>query len=266
MNAQDLWGFRQSDRMRRVSAGVCGIASPKAASRRAGSPTLPWGLLLDQLPFRQETGVYGCGVRPWDSSGRIEPRKGQLELVRAFARVIKVHPSARLTLAGPVASEAYAARVRAAIAALGLRRSVTLTGAVRNVSALLRQWDLFVSMSGDEGQGMAVLEAMAVGVPVAARAASRASRTSSSTAAPRFSIEGASTASAAETILDALSSPDRRRTVACATPAVSSSDATPGRAPSPDSIGFTGNRSRRNLSLLRDGRGKVATAGRGGTV
>jgi len=48
-------------------------------------------------------------------------------------------------------------------------RSARLLGAVPDVPARLRDWDLFVSLSRDEGQGLAVLEAMAVGVPVLAR-------------------------------------------------------------------------------------------------
>jgi glycosyltransferase involved in cell wall biosynthesis len=39
---------------------------------------------------------------------------------------------------------------------------------VRNPWPIVRGWDLFVSLSSDEGQGLAILEAMALGVPVAA--------------------------------------------------------------------------------------------------
>lgn len=49
--------------------------------------------------------------------GRIEPRKGVLVLVRAFARIAAERPFASLTLAGAVGDEAYAKTVREAIAA-----------------------------------------------------------------------------------------------------------------------------------------------------
>ena len=51
----------------------------------------------------------------------------------------------------------------------GVDRAVRLTGQVRNVVSYLSRWSAFVSLSQDEGQGLAVLEAMAVGVPVVAR-------------------------------------------------------------------------------------------------
>ena len=101
--------------------------------------------------------------------GRLEPRKGQLDLVEAFARIRRRHPDARLELVGPVADEDYATRIQAAIATHGLAEAVTLTGLVRDVVSHVRQWDLFVSASADEGQGLAVLEAMAIGVPVVVR-------------------------------------------------------------------------------------------------
>jgi glycosyltransferase involved in cell wall biosynthesis len=47
----------------------------------------------------------------------VEPRKGVLPLVRAFARMAAERPFASLTLAGPVGDAAYAAAVREAIAA-----------------------------------------------------------------------------------------------------------------------------------------------------
>ena len=46
---------------------------------------------------------------------------------------------------------------------------VWLGGQVRTCIEHERNWDLFVSLSSDEGQGMAILEAMAMGVPVLAR-------------------------------------------------------------------------------------------------
>ena len=49
-----------------------------------------------------------------------------------------------------------------------MSNSVWLGGQVRNVYRQERNWELFVSLSSDEGQGMAILEAMALGVPVLA--------------------------------------------------------------------------------------------------
>jgi glycosyltransferase involved in cell wall biosynthesis len=49
--------------------------------------------------------------------GRVEPRKGVLPLVRAFARMAGDRPFASLTLAGPIGDEAYAGAVTEAIAA-----------------------------------------------------------------------------------------------------------------------------------------------------
>ncbi len=211
MNVQDAWGFGQTDRV------VCSARAYRTLLVRAGVSErkfvyLPWGLPLDGLPYR------GAGRRPAHPPtlgfvGRIEPRKGQLELVRAFARIRTVRPDARLVLVGPTADAAYGLRVRDAIGRLGLRRAVTMTGAVRDVVKYLNEWDLFVSLSSDEGQGLAVLEAMAVGVPVVARPVAGIDdflidgRTG-------FAIRGASPLATASAIEAALSSPARAHATA----------------------------------------------------
>jgi glycosyltransferase involved in cell wall biosynthesis len=100
--------------------------------------------------------------------GRIEPRKNQLAIVEAFARVRQTWPDLALELVGPVADHAYADRVRQAIADAGLEDAIRLTGPVPDIAPFVRRWCAFVSASLDEGQGLAVLEAMALGVPVVA--------------------------------------------------------------------------------------------------
>lgn len=167
MNAQDLWGFGECDRV------VCSADTYWDRLVAGGVPArklsyLPWGLPLDQLPYRGDRPV-SMPAPAIGFVGRIEPRKGQLALVKAFAEVRKRHQDATLELVGPIADAEYAAKVQTAIAQAGLSRVVAMTGSVPDVSARIREWDLFVSMSSDEGQGLAVLEAMALGVPVLAR-------------------------------------------------------------------------------------------------
>lgn len=167
MNTQDLWAFRQADVV---------VSSARAYSRLlrdGGVPArrlvyLPWGLDLTALPARSAA-ERPDGPPVIGFVGRIEPRKNQRALVAAFARLRRAMPAARLELVGPVADEAYARALDADIARLGLSGSVALAGRVRDVTRYVRRWSLFVSLSADEGQGLAVLEAMALGVPVAAR-------------------------------------------------------------------------------------------------
>lgn len=167
MNAQDGWAFRQADRV------VCSAHAYWTRLAAHGVVTshmsyLPWGLDLAALPHRAHV-VTPTPVPVIGFVGRIEPRKGQVALVEAFARLRRVVPLARLELVGPVADDAYARTLTAAIARLGLRDAVRVAGQVRDVTRFVRAWSLFVSLSSDEGQGLAVLEAMALGVPVAAR-------------------------------------------------------------------------------------------------
>lgn len=167
MNTQDLWAFRQADVV--VSSAHAYSRLLRAAGVTARRLTyLPWGLDLTALPRRPDAAVpQGAPVLGF--VGRIEPRKNQVALVEAFARLRRWHPDARLELVGPVADDVYARELADTIARAGLEGAVTVAGLVPDVPRLVRRWSLFVSLSSDEGQGLAVLEAMALGVPVAAR-------------------------------------------------------------------------------------------------
>lgn len=168
MDAMDSAALRAADLV------VCSATHYQArlqelGVRRGRLRLVPWG--LDERWFEPygrhvdlDAPVIGC-------IGRIEPRKGQLDLVRAFAVVHRCCPGARLELVGPVADGAYAAEVTAAVAACRLEGRVRLVGHVADVRRHLRQWSAFVSLSRDEGQGLAILEAMASAVPVLALSA-----------------------------------------------------------------------------------------------
>jgi glycosyltransferase involved in cell wall biosynthesis len=88
-------------------------------------------------------------------------------LLQAFAEILKALPAARLAIAGegPRAVEL----VRRA-GALGVTKSVEFMGFRENVPDLLATFDVFVLASRTEGLGIAILEAMAAGVPVVASA------------------------------------------------------------------------------------------------
>lgn len=98
--------------------------------------------------------------------GRLNFKKGLDVLLPAFAALAHDRDDVHLVIAGPDGGEASA--VAAGIAAAGLGERVTLPGMVlgEDKRALLGDADLFVLPSRSENFGIAVVEAMASGVPV----------------------------------------------------------------------------------------------------
>ena len=94
--------------------------------------------------------------------GRLAPEKGLGALVDAWPIVLAERPAARLTLIGEGPERAT---LVARVDRLGLRGSVSLPGALADPAARLRQSDLFVLPSREEGMSIALLEAMALGIP-----------------------------------------------------------------------------------------------------
>ena len=96
--------------------------------------------------------------------GRFDPIKNLPMLVESLARVSKTTPSLRglLVGAGPVFAD-----ISGRIVERGLAERVHLTGFRSDARRLVQCMDLFVLASFSEGTSMALLEAMAAGVPVA---------------------------------------------------------------------------------------------------
>jgi glycosyltransferase involved in cell wall biosynthesis len=126
---------------------------------------------LDRQALRKE---FGLGQRDIAvlHVGRIHPQKGQDLLLDAFARARREVPALVLFLVGFFEENgnlrlALEEKVRQA----GLVDAVRFTGAVPDVTPYLKAADLFAFPSRYEGFGIALLEAMAAGLPtVASRA------------------------------------------------------------------------------------------------
>jgi glycosyltransferase involved in cell wall biosynthesis len=167
MNVMDLDGFRNATRM------LCGsVAYQKILIEGGVNPSriryLPWGLDLKEIRGKSgrthESRLFRIGFL-----GRLEPRKGQLELVRAFHGFHRREPLSRLELVGPAADKQYSDKICAFVSKTGLSDRVKLRGRVANPYPKMKSWNLFTSLSSDEGQGLAILEAMALGTPVLGR-------------------------------------------------------------------------------------------------
>ena len=99
--------------------------------------------------------------------GRLAPEKGLDTLINAWPFVRAKYPDAQLILIGegplrPVLEE----KVRALGMRLGPGQAVEMRGVAVDPSEALRGADLFILPSREEGMSIALLEAMALGVPV----------------------------------------------------------------------------------------------------
>jgi glycosyltransferase-like protein len=106
--------------------------------------------------------------------GGIEERKNTVNILRAFAGILPVEPSARLVIAGGVSlldHSAYQHVFSAELARLGdAAPRVVLPGAIAqaDMPALYRLADALVFPSVKEGFGLVAIEAIACGTPVVA--------------------------------------------------------------------------------------------------
>ncbi|MFY9552713.1 MAG: glycosyltransferase family 4 protein, partial [Thermoanaerobaculia bacterium] len=100
--------------------------------------------------------------------GGIQRRKGQKDLVEAAGALRAEFPNLVVVLAGEASDSAYAAQLQELIRSRDLGSNIRLVGFQQDVRSLLAHADVFVHPSLSEGFALAVLEAMAVGVPVVA--------------------------------------------------------------------------------------------------
>jgi glycosyltransferase involved in cell wall biosynthesis len=95
----------------------------------------------------------------------LRPEKGHDTLLLAFARVLSIIPAARLRVVG---DGKLRGRLEGMARGLGIHGAVDFVGAVEDVWGELSRAHLFVLASRVEPLGIAVMEAMAAGLPVVA--------------------------------------------------------------------------------------------------
>lgn len=148
-----------------AAAGVCCVSEATAEALRARFPTAKGTFVVGAGPTAGEP-------RSWTGSGdhvlcvgTLCPRKNQLRLIEAFARMDPFATPVRLLLVGGRGWDDDAIVRRAkdthGVEWLGFQDDATL-------AKLLRECRAFASVSEEEGFGLPVLDALRVGAPVLA--------------------------------------------------------------------------------------------------
>lgn len=102
---------------------------------------------------------------------RIEPAKGQHDLVAAIGELARQGIPAGAVIAGPIMNAAYAARLRRDAARLGIAERVRFAGALADARPAMACCDVVVLPSSAETLGLVLIEAMQMGIPVVGTAA-----------------------------------------------------------------------------------------------
>lgn len=129
-----------------------------------GVDTRRYAQPIDRHAVRERVGIEGDG-RVLIVVAKLMEQKGHVYLLRALPQLLERYPDLHVVLVG---DGPLRGALTASIAKLGDTRRVHLVGNRRDVSDLLAASDLFVLPSLWEGLPMALLEAMASGLPTVA--------------------------------------------------------------------------------------------------
>ena len=122
--------------------------------------------IRQELRFRETDLVVGI-------VGQLTPRKGQLELLRAFAKALVEFPNMVLLIAGaPLFNRdhEYLKLLRTTAKELGIASKTRLLGARDDIGTVMQSLDLLVVNSRVEPFGLVIPEAMVCNAPVLAAA------------------------------------------------------------------------------------------------
>lgn len=171
---QRLWDRRTVHWARKIifnSRYVVEYAKKEEGIRDEQVVVIPNGVadLRARALQHRETSRRDLGLDPGTivlgSVGRLQPQKNQTLLLRACAELPVANPVWRLLIVGDGPDKA---KLQAIASELGLKARVLWLGAQPEVERLLAAMDLFVHTADFEGMPNALMEAMAMGLPVIA--------------------------------------------------------------------------------------------------
>ena len=143
---------------------------------RDKAQALPYGLDMERFdPAKAKKGELRKKYKIGEDKiligviSRLDPLKGQMEMIGAMPAVLQRHPQALLILTGGETPE-LAGQVKPAledkVKQLGLSDSVIFTGETNDTSTILADLDVYVLPSHSETFSLGCLEAMAMGKAV----------------------------------------------------------------------------------------------------
>jgi lipopolysaccharide heptosyltransferase II len=101
--------------------------------------------------------------------GRVTPIKGHRVMLKAMARIARVHPDARLWVIGDSPRPRYMDELKLMVRKLDLQNHVEFMGTRQDIPALMSRMSMLVAPAiGEEAFGRVLIEAGACGVPVIA--------------------------------------------------------------------------------------------------
>lgn len=155
----------------RLATTVVVIAEPllAAAARGGGRARLVYihdGIEADRFALREPR--LPAGRLRLAVVGGFDRRKGQDMAIRALARLRDAGIDAELDLVGRQGHPDYMAELALLVEGLDLGDRVHNLGERRDVPALMKGWDALLAPSRGEWTPLAIMEAMATGLPVVA--------------------------------------------------------------------------------------------------
>lgn len=165
--ALQLWYLKRLDRFSArtiaVSQAVADFLIKKGITSANKIVVVPNGV---EFPEKKSANrILGKGEFRIGSVGTLTPIKGFDILIAAMPLILQNHPDTTLEIVGDGPDMA---RLKKLVRKLKLSGRVKLLGEKPGLNEIIETWDLFVSASASESFGLAVAEAMAVGLPVVA--------------------------------------------------------------------------------------------------
>jgi L-malate glycosyltransferase len=163
------WTLRRVDRVIAVSPGVQQVIIQEIGIPSERTAVVTNGIALPVAPAQRDRGIIRRELNIADDAvvllcvGRVVESKGQPALLRILSRLYPTNPHLRLLLVGEGPAEVA---LRSEAERLQLSDALVFAGRRDDVGDVLAAADVFVTASHFEGVSLAVLEAMARGLPV----------------------------------------------------------------------------------------------------